>query len=432
MMKSDTIPNKSRLIQELDRKYIWHPLTQHKHSQSPIPIQKAAGALLIAEDGKEYIDGIASWYTSLFGHCHPYLIEQVTAQMNQLDQVVFTGFTHEAATTLAEKLFTILPKNQAKMFFNDNGSTAVEAAIKMALQYHHNRGEKRDTLIAFEHGFHGDTFGAMSVSGLSAYNGPFDDFFLKTERIPTPAEHQTAAIMERLEQIVQDHACAAFVYEPLVQGAAGMKMYDAEGLEQILAFCKKHGILTIADEVMTGFGKTGTPFASLQLRQLPDMMCLSKALTAGLLPMSLTTCSQAVFDAFLDDEVAKGFFHAHTYSANPLACAAASASIDLLLSEEMEENARRIEASHLAFAQSLRANKKATQVRVKGLILALELDTPMERYGNLRQHLYDFFMERGVCLRPLGNTIYVLPPLVTTDDQLQHIYRTIEEALAAF
>ena len=352
--------------------------------------------------------------------------------MQELDQIVFTGFTHKPATNLAEKLFEILPENQAKMFFNDNGSTAIEAAIKMALQYHHNKGEKRNVLIALANGFHGDTFGAMSASGLSVYNGPFKEHLLKVERVPAPQEDNLEAVLSKLNEIIKQHKCAAFVYEPLVQGAAGMKMYSSNGLNEILNLCKKHNIITIADEVMTGFGKTGTHFASQQLETLPDIMCLSKALTAGLLPMSLTTCTQDIYDAFYNDEISKGFMHSHTYSANPLACAAASAAIDLLVSPEMEANRARINEKHSAFAKALSQHPKAKNIRLKGIILALELDVAMERYGELRQQLYQFFMDKGVCLRPLGNTIYVLPPLVTTDEQLDTIYSVIKEALEYF
>jgi adenosylmethionine-8-amino-7-oxononanoate aminotransferase len=419
-------------ISKTDKQYIWHPLTQHKTSVAPLPIVKAKGAVLYGEDGREYIDGIASWYTAMYGHCNPYIIEQVTQQMQQLDQVVFTGFTHKPATTLAEKLFAILPSNQAKMFFNDNGSTAVEAGIKMALQYHHNKGQKRATLIAFEDGFHGDTFGAMSVSGLSVYNGPFEDYFLKVERIPTPHAHNLQEVLKKLRTIIAQNDCAAFVYEPLVQGAAGMQMYSAVGLKEVLKMCKENEIITIADEVMTGFGKTGKYFASLHLDIYPDVMCFSKALTAGLVPMSLTTCTQKIYDAFLDDAIAKGFFHAHTYSGNPLGCAAAIAGIELLTSDEMQGNIKRVETRHHAFAKAIQHHPKAKNIRVAGVILAFELETNMERYGKERTKLYDFFMARGVCLRPLGNTIYVQPPYITSDAQLDTIYAAIEAALDRF
>lgn len=418
--------------QEKDKKYIWHPLTQHKTASQPIAIARAQGAVLYGEDGKEYLDGIASWYTSMYGHCHPFIIERVTEQIKILDQVVFTGFTHQPATTLAEKVLHILPDNQKKVFFNDNGSTAVEAGIKMALQYHHNKGQKRNTLIAFENGFHGDTFGAMSVSGLSVYNGPFEDFFIDVVRIPTPTKHSIEGILQQLAVLISENKCAGFIYEPLVQGAAGMKMHDPSGLNEILKLCKSHDIITIADEVMTGFGKTGKHFASLHLETYPDIMCLSKALTAGIAPMSLTTCSQKVFDTFLDDTISKGFFHAHTYSANPLACAAAIAGIDLLTSPEMQQHIERITQKHSAFAKALSLEKKATHIRQLGIILAFELDMTMERYGNARQQLYNFFMKQGVCLRPLGNTIYVHPPLVTTNEQLEKIYNAILNVLKTF
>ncbi len=419
-------------IKKIDQAHIWHPLTQHKISKAPLPILSAKGAILYGENGTEYIDGIASWYTAMYGHCNPYIIEKVTQQMKTLDQITFTGFTHQPATTLAQKLLEILPDNQQKLFFNDNGSTAVEAGIKMALQYHFNKGKKRNTLIAFDNGFHGDTFGAMSVSGLSVYNGPFEDFFLHVERIPVPQEDNLEEVLQKLETIITTHPCAGFVYEPLVQGAAGMQMHKVSGLEEIIKRCKSYDVITIADEVMTGFGKTGKHFASLYLDTYPDIICLSKSLTAGLLPMSLTTCTQEIFDAFLDDTISKGFFHAHTYSANPIACTAAIAGIELLTSLEMQDNIDRVNKKHTAFAKAIKTHPKAINIRVKGVIFALEIDTKMERYGELRNQLYTHFMDRGVALRPLGNTIYILPPFVINDTQLDQIYIAIKEALDLF
>ena len=419
-------------IRQTDQNHIWHPLTQHQTATPPIPIIKAEGALLYAEDGSVYIDGIASWYTAMYGHCNPHIIAAVHRQMQTLDQIVFTGFTHQPATTLAQHLLTLLPDNQQKLFFNDNGSTAVEAGIKMALQYHYNKGQQRDTLIAFEAGFHGDTFGAMSVSGISAYNGPFEPYFLKVERIPIPTATNLHDVLSQLDAIISKNNCAAFVYEPLVQGAAGMKMYAATHLETILKRCQTQDIITIADEVMTGFGKTGTHFASLQLDTYPDIMCLSKALTAGMLPMSLTTCTQTIFDAFLDNSVAKGFFHAHTYSANPPACAAAIAGIELLTSKKIQQDIQRIHKAHLAFAKELSKHPKVKDKRVMGVILAFELDTPMQRYGDLRNQLYTHFMKRGVFLRPLGNTIYVLPPYIISNEHLASIYTAIKDVLERF
>lgn len=415
-----------------DQKHIWHPLTQHQTAKPPIGIVKAKGALLWDEAGNEYIDGIASWYTAMYGHCNEHIVAAVSQQMKELDFVMFSGFTHEPAVQLSEKLMELLPGNQQKIFFNDNGSTAVEAAIKMALQYHHNTGNKRDTLIAFENGFHGDTFGAMSASGLSSYNGPFEDFLLKVIRIPTPQTNNLVEVLQQLETALTENSCAAFLFEPLVQGAAGMKFHTAEGLDAMIKKCQEADVLCIADEIMTGFGKTGTNFACDQLKQMPDIMCLSKALTAGMFPLSITSCSKPVFDRFLSEDVHKGFFHAHTFSAHPLGCAAALAGIELLNSSEIKTQRDVIAKAHLQFASNIKNHPKVQQVRCKGVILAIDLDVEMDRYGNLRDQLYQFFIDRGVALRPLGNTVYILPPYVITEKQLQKIYDTIEGALATF
>lgn len=420
---------KAQNLSERDKKHLWHPLTQHQTSALPLGIIKAKGALLWDEEGKEYIDGIASWYTVMYGHCNEYIIDAISAQMKQLDFVIFSGFTHEPAVQLSERLLQILPRNQKKIFFNDNGSTAVEAGIKMALQYHHNKGEKRDTLIALEDGFHGDTFGAMSASGISSYNGPFNDFLLKVKRIPAPQDDTIDEVLEQLEQIVQQNKCAAFIFEPLAQGAAGMKFHSSKGLDLLVQKCQELDIICIADEIMTGFGKTGNNFASENLKHQPDIMCLSKALTAGMFPLSITSCTKKIFDAFLSDEVHEGFFHAHTFSAHPIGCAAALAGLDLLESDEILERRAYIAKAHVAFASKVHKHPKVKEVRSMGVILAVDLNLQMERYGNLRDRLYEFFMERGVILRPLGNTIYVLPPYIITNGQLDKIYSTILELL---
>ncbi|WP_339664174.1 adenosylmethionine--8-amino-7-oxononanoate transaminase [Maribacter arcticus] len=412
-----------------DKKHLWHPLTQHKLNKRQLAIVRAKDALLFDENGKEYIDGIASWYTVMYGHSNKHIVSAMTKQMNKLDFVMFSGLTHEPAIELSEKLMEILPANQAKIFFNDNGSTAIEAAIKMALQFYHNNGELRDTLIAFENGFHGDTFGAMSASGLSSYNGPFEKFLLKVVRIPTPQENNIQEVKSSLAKILQENKCAAFVFEPLVQGAAGMKFHSAKGLDELINLCQENNVLSIADEIMTGFGKTGRNFASDYLENKPDIICLSKALTAGMFPLSITSCSQAVFNRFLSDEVHKGFFHAHTFSAHPIGCAAALAGIELLNSPEIAERRKYIESAHNSFVTRIEKHEKVVNVRVMGVILAIDLNIQMERYGNLRDDLYDFFVERGVLLRPLGNTIYVLPPYVITNSELQKIYETITAAL---
>ncbi len=416
-------------LSERDQKHLWHPLTQHKLHPEMLAITKAKGAVLYDENGKEYIDGIASWYTCMYGHCNDYILEKVQYQMQRLDQVVFSGFTHEPAVRLSEELIKILPANQEKLFFSDNGSTAVEIGIKMALQYHFNKGKKRQTMLAFEDGFHGDTFGAMSVSSLSVYNGPFEDFFIAVERIPVPTKENITDILEHLTTRLRHNDIAGFIYEPLVQGAAAMKMHDVGGLGQILELLKRHGVLCVADEVMTGFGKTGKNFASDHITSKPDIICLSKALTAGLLPMAITSCTRDVYDAFYSDDIAKGLFHGHTYTANPLACSAALAGLELLQSEEIQNNIQRIIASHQRFDEEIKDHPKIENTRQYGIIYALDLNVKMERYGNLRDKLFQHFMENGVFLRPLGNTIYILAPYIISDEQLQKIYDTIKSAL---
>jgi len=416
-------------LKQRDRKHLWHPLTQHKLHPEHLPIVSAKGVWLYDDQGNKYIDGIASWYTCMYGHSNPKIISAVKQQLGVLDQVVFSGFTHPPAIELSEKLMDILPASMAKIFFSDNGSTSVDVAIKIALQYYFNKGEKRNKVVALHNAFHGDTFGAMSVSGLSVYNGPFEDFLLRIERIEVPDEQNWESVVKEFKNLLDTGQVAAFIYEPLVQGAASMHMFAPEHLDQLISMAQKAQVLTIADEVMTGFGKTGLNFASEYMEAKPDLICLSKSLTAGVAPMALTCCSQEVYDAFYDDEISKGFFHGHTYSANPLACTAAIAGIDLLCSEEIQNSIQRINERHLKFEQYIRTNPKVKATRVRGVIFALDLNVEMDRYGKLRDQLYAFFMKEGVVLRPLGNTVYTLPPYVITDGELDKIYEVIEKCL---
>lgn len=416
-------------LKQRDKKYIWHPLKQHQLNPDSLAIVKAKGCVLTDEEGNNYIDAISSWYTCMYGHCNDYIISRVSKQMQQLDQVMFSDFTHEPAVKLSEELIKLLPSNQQKIFFSENGSTSTEVGIKMALQYFFNKKEKRHVLVAFENAFHGDTFGAMAISGLSVYNGPFEDFLIDVKRIPVPVGANNQSVLKQLEEILSENTVAGFIYEPLVQGAAGMKMYDVVGLNDILKSCKKNQVITIADEVMTGFGKTGRNFASDYIETKPDVICMSKALTGGLMPMAITSCTQDIYNAFLSNEMGKGLFHCHTYSANPLACTAALASIELLQTERVQENIRRISNAHKVFSNKIKSHLKVKSTRQVGVIFALDLNTKSERYGALRDKLLIFFMNKGVFLRPLGNTLYIQPPYIISDEELQKVYKTIEEAL---
>jgi adenosylmethionine-8-amino-7-oxononanoate aminotransferase len=416
---------------ERDSQHLWHPYTQHKTAALPIAITRGEGALLWDENQKEYIDAIASWWVNPYGHSNKFIADAIYKQLTTLEHVLFGGFTHEPAIVLAEKLMAILPINQKKLFFSDNGSTAVEIAIKVALQSFFNKGTKKTTIIAFENAFHGDTFGAMAASGISFFTESFQGMLIDVVRIPVPIKGQEQLSFDALNKAVESGNCAGFIFEPLVQGAAGMVMYEPEALDQLLLICKQNNVLTIADEVMTGFGKTGRNFACDYLTQKPDMMCLSKALTGGTIPMAITTFTQDLFDAFYDEDINKALFHGHTFTANPTGCAAALASLELLQTEEMQHNLVRINTSHLDFKKRVENHPMVTTTRVLGVIFALEIKTESSAsyYGTLRNKLYDYFIENGVILRPVGNIVYILPPYVITDVQLQKVYDVVESAL---
>jgi len=409
-----------------DQKHLWHPLTQHKMTKEHLGIVKAKGVHLYDEDGNTYIDAISSWYTCVYGHCNPYVVQKVTAQVCELDQIVFAGFTHKPAVELSEKLIEILPNNQQKIFFSDNGSTTVDIAIKMSLQYHFNQNKKKLKIIAFENAFHGDTFGAMSVSGLDVYNGPFEEVVLNVDRIQVPSLDNFEDVLTSFKNLIDTNKVACFIFEPLVQGANCMHMYKAAYLDKLIAYAQKHDVVCIADEVMTGFGKTGKLFAADYLEFKPDVMCLSKALTAGMVPMGLTTCSQKIYNAFYADEIGKGFFHGHTYSANPIACAAAIASIELVQSEEIQNGIKMIESNHETFALKIKDATNVSEVRTLGAILAIDLNIDIDRYGKERNSIFKHFMSKGIFLRPLGNTLYILPPYVITQEKLTFIYKEME------
>ncbi|MEY4433302.1 MAG: adenosylmethionine--8-amino-7-oxononanoate transaminase [Bacteroidota bacterium] len=418
-------------LTEKDSQYLWHPYTQHKTAAASIAIAKGKDALLWDENGKEYIDAIASWWVNPYGHSNTFIADAIYKQLTTLEHVLFGGFTHEPAVKVAEKLLAILPKNQQKLFFSDNGSTAVEIAIKVALQYFFNKGEKRTTIIAFENAFHGDTFAAMAASGISLFTDAFQGMFIDVVRIPVPVVGQEQASCDALAKALKNYNCAGFIFEPLVQGAAGMVMYEPVALDTLIRMCKDNNVLTIADEVMTGFGKTGKTFASDYLVEQPDMMCLSKALTGGTIPMAITTFTQDIFDAFYDEDINKALFHGHTFTANPTGCAAALASIELLQTLDMQANLARVNAKHLAFEQRVQSHPNVLTTRVLGVIFALEIKTESAAsyYGNLRNKLYNFFIENGVILRPVGNIVYILPPYIITDEQLEKVYQVVESAL---
>ncbi|MES2485065.1 MAG: adenosylmethionine--8-amino-7-oxononanoate transaminase [Bacteroidota bacterium] len=410
---------------------LWHPYTQHKTAPPPVKIIRGEGALLWGEDGKQYIDAIASWWVNPYGHSNKYIADAIYAQLTTLEHVLFGGFTHAPAQLLAERLLPLLPSNQKKLFFSDNGSTAVEIAIKAALQYFYNKGEKRTKIIAFENGFHGDTFAAMAASGISFFTEAFRGSLIEVERIPVPTAGREAESLAAIEKLAATGEYAAFIFEPLVQGAAGMVMYDAQALDGLIDICASHNVFTIADEVMTGFGKTGKTFASDYLTRQPDMMCFSKALTGGTIPMAITTFTQQIFDGFYSDDVNKALFHGHTFTANPTGCAAALAGLDLLFTDDMQANLKRVNAQHLAFKQRIEGHPRVKTARVLGVIFAVEItrDGAEEYYGGFRNRLYDFFISNGIVMRPVGTIVYILPPYIISNELLVQVYDVVERAL---
>jgi len=416
-------------LTERDLKVIWHPYTQMKTASPPVPIVRGEGALLFDENGKKYIDGVSSWWVNIHGHSHPYIAQKVAEQLTKLEHVIFAGFTHPTAVELAERLLAILPDNQQKVFYSDNGSTAIEVAIKMCLQYWNNQGQTRTKMLAFKNAYHGDTFGAMAVSGRSAFTAAFDSLLFEVEFIDLPDAENIVSLKSQISSLKSQLAC--FIFEPLVQGSGGMIMYEAQYLNELIAHCRNEGVLTIDDEVFTGFGRTGKSFAANHFNEQPDIMCFSKGLTGGTMALGLTTCTQQIFDVFLSDDKLKTLFHGHSFTANPVACSAALASLDLFLDPATAENIERIKNAHAQFAERVKHHPKIKTVRQTGTIIAMEWETGdnTSYFNSLRDRLYHYFLNAGIILRPLGNIIYILPPYCITDADLNYIYSKIEQAL---
>ncbi|WP_407533382.1 adenosylmethionine--8-amino-7-oxononanoate transaminase [Elizabethkingia anophelis] len=415
-------------LTDRDRKVNWHPYTQMK-TTSHIPIVRGEGSYIYDADGKRYIDAVSSWWVTLHGHAHPYIAAKVSEQLQTLEQVIFAGFTHPNAIELSERLLTLLPDNQEKVFYTDNGSTAIEVALKMCLQFHYNRGEKKNKIFAFRNGYHGDTFGAMSVSGRGLWTNPFGEQLFEVLFIDVPTKEN----LEEIKSYIDLHAgeAACFVYEPLVQGAGGMLMHEAEALSELMQFCKSKEILLIQDEIFVGFGRTGKLFAANHLSQIPDIMCFSKGLTGGTLPLGITTCTEEIYNAFYSDDKTKVLFHGHSFTASPLACAAALASLDLLLLKDTQRNIERIVNQHKEFGEALKKHPKVKEVRQIGTIFAMEwkINEETSYFSDMHEILYPYFLQRGILMRPLGNIIYLVPPYCTTKEDLEEIYQAILEAL---
>ncbi|HXI00844.1 MAG TPA: adenosylmethionine--8-amino-7-oxononanoate transaminase [Sphingobacteriaceae bacterium] len=407
-------------------KYIWHPFTQMKDAEPPVAIAYGKGAKLVAEDGKEYIDAVSSWWVNIHGHAHPHIAKKLSEQAETLEHCMLAGFTHKPAVELAERLLTILP-GLSKVFFSDNGSTAVEVGLKMAIQYRYNRGEEKGQIIALEHAYHGDTFGTMSSAARSPFSRAFDPYLFDVKHLPVPITGHEIEFLEKLETALISEKTSIFIYEPLILGAGGMLMYQPEVLNKALLLCKKYKAIIIADEVMTGFGRTGKLFASDHCAEKPDIICLSKGLTGGSLPMAITACNQKIYDAFLSSDKMKTFFHGHSFTGNPMGCAASLASLDILESRETFDNIGNISRSHSNFAKTLESNPWIKNIRQQGTILAFDVSTNGDDgyFNDIKDQLYSAFLAEGIILRPLGNTVYIMPPYCITTSELEQVYKGI-------
>jgi adenosylmethionine---8-amino-7-oxononanoate aminotransferase len=467
----------SKTLTERDQQVIWHPYTQHKNNLPPIPVVQGKGSLLFDDKGNSYIDAISSWWVNIHGHGHPYIAEKVYEQAQKLEHVIFTGFTHEPAVQLAEKLLPLLPGVFSKVFYSDNGSTAVEVAIKMAIQYWSNSrpsgtqpvdlapsssGDQhvgspspasnnqltgppsspsgnqltspgsspldmqqppapRSRILAFRHSYHGDTFGAMSISERSVFTAAFRDYLFDVIFIDTPTKDNIGELKSFIARQAGEIAC--FIYEPLLQAAGGMLMYEAGLLDELLDTVASHSIISIADEVLTGFGRTGRLFAGDYLHHKANIICLSKGLTGGTMALGVTAVTENIFQAFLSDDKHKTLFHGHSFTANPLACASALASLDLLKKDECIAGIQAIAERHLQFAKCMEKFPAVRNVRTLGTVIAFEINAGKDGYINsIGAAITAASLKKGIYLRPLGNTVYLMPPYCITQKELDQVY----------
>jgi adenosylmethionine---8-amino-7-oxononanoate aminotransferase len=412
-----------------DNSPVWHPYTQMMTASPPILMRRGKDAYLFDKKGGRYIDAVASWWTNIHGHGHPYIARKIYEQAQQLEHVIFAGFTHEPAEKLAVELLKRVPYHQ-KVFYSDNGSTAVEVALKMALQFWWNKDQDKRKIIAFKDAYHGDTFGAMSISARGVFTQPYRPFLFDVEFIETPVKGKEKEAIEQLCAKINP-GVAAFIYEPLVLGSSGMLMYSEQVLDEMLGICNQQQVITIADEVMTGFGRTGKFFASDYCGNKPDIQCMSKGITGGFLAFAATSCTQEIYDVFLSADKAKMFFHGHSYTANPIGCAAALASLELFETENTFERIAGIEKQHAGFIKIIKNHSHVTDARYRGTIAAIEIKTSAETgyLNQVRDKAYQFFLDRKIILRPLGNVIYILPPYCILEEDLDTVYSAIKDFL---
>lgn len=415
------------LIQR-DRAVLWHPYSQHGLHPYALPVKSGQGAYLELEDGTQILDGISSWWVNLHGHSHPKIAKAVYRQAGKLEHVIFSGFTHRPAVELAETLLDATGRRggqYSKVFYSDNGSTAVEAALKMSYQFHQNRGENsRQKFIALRHSYHGDTLGAMAVSEPDGFHQVF-------RKILPRVDFVDADDLSQLERLItlEPRGYAAFIFEPMIQGAGGMQVYSSEYLREAISLCRQHGILTIGDEVFTGFYRTGKCFAFEHAGIAPDLLCLSKGITGGFLPLAVTLAKEEIFSAFVSNHLSTAFLHGHSYTANPIACAAALESWRLLHETESLDRIAKISSETKSHIERLAKRSGVKSVRALGTIGAVELENQQTYMSGTSQAWMQRAVKRGVLLRPLGNVLYAVPPYCLEESELHKIYEIMEELI---
>lgn len=408
---------------------VWHPFTQHAVEPAMPRVTLTKGAYLHTGDGRKILDAISSWWVVTHGHRHPKIIEAIRSISLALDQVIFAGFTHAPAVQLAQALIELAPKGLTRVFYSDSGSTSVEVALKMALGYHKNIGAPRSRIIVMEHGYHGDTIGTMSVGSRGVFNASYEPLLFDVDTIPFPVVGREQETLDRLAALTRGRQAAALIVEPLVLGAGGMMMYPAWVLSELKRIVEASDTLLIADEVMTGWGRTGTMFACEQADITPDILCTSKGLTGGVIPLAATLASEAIFQSHYSPDRARAFFHSSSYTANPIACAAAMANVEIWRDEPVMARIQALSQMHASQLRRFENNARFENLRSTGTIAALDLRVPSAGYfSEVGPKLRAFFMKRDLLIRPLGNVLYLLPPYCVTPTEIERLYDAMEEA----
>lgn len=415
------------ILLKQDKRHVWHPFTQMQTAPDPLVVVKAKDATLFTEDGKSYLDCNSSWWVNTHGHGNQCLKQALLQQFDEIDHVIFAGATHPKAIELSRRVLEIMPDNLSRVFFSDDGSTAVEVALKMVFQYWHNLDQPKRGVLALEGAYHGDTFGAMSVGQRGIFNKPFEHLFFDVDFLPFPSPEKETECLEMARKLFESGEFGGLIVEPLVQGSAGMYMYSADFLEKLFLLAKQHNVLIICDEIMTGWGRTGKLFAMDHIETAPDIVCLSKGLTGGVLPLGLTVATEKIYEAFLAPEKTKALLHGHSYTANPLACAVACANLDLVSQPLFMQNINRISTQHEAFANRLENHPALKEVRQLGTIIALEIKMGSESsyFSEIRDKAYNYFLDNGLLIRPLGNIVFLNPPYCMTNEELSKTYEVI-------